>query len=536
MKKPFIIGITGSYGKTSCAYLVHEYFKSLDYDSSLMSSNKLCVGDIFLNTWSNEIRTPQELEYYLYKAQGSDFLIIEINENSLANGIYSQVNFDCKILVNFENGFNLHRPQNNYLNLKKDFMTDTSTITVVNKNSDCFEEFITPNTILFSTKENDKSLIYSKDKKVGLKQSNYKFVIDEKQYSLSGAWNITNYKNILTVIALLYSIDMLEIDYFLEEFLINCSALEGRGEAYNMHNRQVIIDRGNAKALKSFLTESEDSYQHNILSLLTAVGNIDIGDYNTLVDSGFVTLNKYNESNKEMRKHCLIFGGNLYMAYHKLKEFPLSHDSFTLALQELGYNPFLNFQEYSCDIDPYLVDELCRVTSMLGANEYEKSEAFYSTYWWRSIAAIKHCLTVHYDKFLKLFEDFMSLNNPDLTAACYYLKIVADYQRERYSQLANSVNDLPVKKFYLTLNNNVNPSEDQLTLESYKIFFDKDVEIFVSRKEALQHIVQDSQDNDVLFIAGRGDVKNYINNQTVEYFTDKEIINKIFQEGNAYEN
>ena len=50
MNNPFILGITGSYGKTSCAYTLHEYFKYLGYSSCLMSSTKLEIPNINNNS------------------------------------------------------------------------------------------------------------------------------------------------------------------------------------------------------------------------------------------------------------------------------------------------------------------------------------------------------------------------------------------------------------------------------------------------------------------------------------------------------
>jgi hypothetical protein len=66
-------------------------------------------------------------------------------------------------------------------------MQDENCITIVNENSDNYEEFITTSTILFSTKENDKCLIYPKNKRIKFKHSNLQFVVNEDLYEMTGA-------------------------------------------------------------------------------------------------------------------------------------------------------------------------------------------------------------------------------------------------------------------------------------------------------------------------------------------------------------
>ena len=39
-----IIGVTGSYGKTSCAYSIQNYIKLLGYECAVLSSHYLDTG------------------------------------------------------------------------------------------------------------------------------------------------------------------------------------------------------------------------------------------------------------------------------------------------------------------------------------------------------------------------------------------------------------------------------------------------------------------------------------------------------------
>lgn len=119
-------------------------------------------------------------------------------------------------------------------------------------------------------------------------------------------------------------------------------------------------------------------------------------------------------------------------------------------MDEIGYNPLLNFENSTIEVPEGLVDAIYRYAKLTSG----QSDAFIKNFWWRSISGLKTAFTVHYDKFLQLCESFKALNNKELTTACDYLKTVIDYERQQFSQLANSVNDLPVDKFYLTMTTN----------------------------------------------------------------------------------
>lgn len=530
MKQPFIIGITGSYGKTSCAYLLHKYFKYLDYSSGLLSSNKLELPENNLSVWNNHITTPEQMQYYIFQAKGCDFLIIEINEQSLANNIYDKVLFDCKVLVNFENNFNPHRRETNYLKLKKYFMQDANCTTIVNKNSDNYEEFITTSTILFSTKENDKCLIYPKNKKIKFKHSNFQFIVDEDLYEINGIWSLSEYKNILTTLSILYALDIVDVDSFLNDFLESCRNVEGCNERHVYNKRNIIIDRGNEKALHNLINDLEDAQDYKIKGLLSAVG-ISNELYDEITSQNdFISLNIYNEKNAEMRRNCFIFGGNLYKAYYKTDYWRDDDVTFQGAMDEIGYNPLLNYTNIEINIPEGLIEEMYRITTLLGRNEMEKSYGYVKNFWWREISAIKHCMIIHYEWFEELFNQFEALNNKELTEACAYLKKVAEYQIAWNKRLADEVNSLPIDKFYLTVNTSNNEDDDQLLLEGYKTFFTKDVEIFTSREEALSKMALESKENDILFIGGRGDSSMYNDRNSQKYKSDNEIMKQFLEE------
>ena len=534
MNNPFILGITGSYGKTSCAYTLHEYFKYLGYSSCLMSSTKLEIPNINNNSWHNEIKTYEALNYYLYQAQGSDFLIIEINEESLKNNIYKNITFDCKVLVNFENHYNQHRSKEQYLKLKTDFFNEGDCIKVINQEIDNYNDFNTENAIIFSTKENRLCDIYPKSKKLKFKNSSCQLIVGDEKVKINSYLNNRGYSNLITVIATLYALDMFDNDSFVQDFFLQNPTTKGRYEMHEYGKKNVIIDSGNTRSLIDFMEETEDIDNYNVKSLISIAGGLSDDFYDSMVAKGFVSLNKYLVTDPIVRKHCLTFGGNLYNACHGLSKLP-DKVAYQEVVAEIGEEFFLDFTQIKLDLPSNFVQEMIDMTVMLGTDDLTRNPKYCQNFWWRSIPVFKGYFTINYDKFIKIYNELKSIGDANLTSSCEYVKEMIDYTVSQYRQFGDAMKNTNVKKIYLTMNNS-NEWGNELELRMYKTFFRQEVEIYNSRQKALEAIVENSEDNDILYIAGRGDRNLYKESNGKRYnFTDSEYIDKLFKKGNNYE-
>lgn len=527
MNKLYIIGITGSYGKTSCAYTLHSYFKYLGYESCLMSSTKLDFPSIKNINWSNQLKQEKSADYYVYQARGADFLIIEIHEESLKKGLYNNVEFDCKVLVNFEEGFNIHREQKQYGQLKKDFFNTGSCIRVINKNIENFKDFNTKDAIIFSTKEHDECFVYPLSNNLKFKKSAYTMMVGAEKVELKSYLNKNGYQNILTSAAILYALNMYDKDSFIDDFLSNNFMTPGRYELKTYSkNRNVVIDSGNARSLINFVKETEDLENYNVKSLISVAGGITDTLYQDLISDGFVSLNKYLIDDPVVRYHCLIFGGNMYNGYHKLAMFP---DKFVYneVLEEVGKDKFLDLSNNTLQFPENLAQEMINITIMLGTDDLTCNPKYCQNFWWRSIPVFKGYFTINYDKFLVIYNTLKQLNNKQLTESCEYVKEMIDYTRSQYSKLGESLKDINISRIYLTMNNS-NEYSNMLELEMYKVFFKQDVSIYSDRRDALTAMAKDSSENDVLYIAGRGDRNAYkLNNSSYVEFTDSQYIEEL---------
>ena len=130
-----IIGITGSRGKSTTAYFIHNYLKKMGYKSSLYSS-------IMIDSPKSRFKNQEAMENPLYDDDmlldaikssvnnDCDFLVLEVNERAISKGIVNDIEFDVRLLTNVI-------PDDNsifgdYIKLKKSFIeTSDNSIKIV---------------------------------------------------------------------------------------------------------------------------------------------------------------------------------------------------------------------------------------------------------------------------------------------------------------------------------------------------------------------------------------------------------------------
>ena len=105
VKEPIIIGITGSRGKSSVAYMLHNFLKNLGYKSILYSSIEI-DSELSYVKKKFAVDNPIKSKAVLLNAveqcmdQNADFLILEVNERAIKLGIIDDVEFDIRVLTN----------------------------------------------------------------------------------------------------------------------------------------------------------------------------------------------------------------------------------------------------------------------------------------------------------------------------------------------------------------------------------------------------------------------------------------------------
>lgn len=123
-----IIGITGSNGKTSVAVLLYGYLKNMNKRCVLFSSGGIVLEGSNYNE-EKEVDVPIfSYTSVIHAIDGAlktkaEYLIIEVNEKALQEGLLDEVPFDIRVITNIVPKHNtLSYTEEEYINLKKSFI------------------------------------------------------------------------------------------------------------------------------------------------------------------------------------------------------------------------------------------------------------------------------------------------------------------------------------------------------------------------------------------------------------------------------
>ena len=286
-----IIGITGSRGKSTVAYIVHEYLKQIGKRSVLYSSlgvdspssiiKKDEAIDIAVSSTESLLSIIEETEKY-----EADYLILEINESTIE--LVKDMEFDVKVLTNFNPKHNDEQYTiEEYKELKQSFFKDDDkSIQVMGIGSmmskDDYFEFMNLNKgpkVTFGSKHICEVR--------GIDYSSINFLLHELVSSIDGlsmdvlingenkhfrtntilCHNALNY---VTSMATLYAVDEFNENKFnkcIEEMMI-----PGREEVLKVNGRTIVIGMFLNPALENFENYKKNKEIEKIKVLTGSIG------------------------------------------------------------------------------------------------------------------------------------------------------------------------------------------------------------------------------------------------------------------------
>lgn len=554
MSKPYIIGVTGTYGKSSCAYLLYKYFKSLDYSTCLLSSIRID----FPIEWEDKpfehvISSAAELWEYLQSAydEEADFVILECNAQAIINHVFDTVEFDCKILTTFYNNVEMHMDPQQYLNAKVSFMNDLC-LKVINCDVDDYESFYKDNnTFLYGIGiDNPVGYIspiipmpdlYPILKVGGYTQSycRYNLQGDELEF-YTDLPTFTNLYNILTCVAALHAIHMYDDDSFTQQFVTyEDDTIPGRCELIDYNGAKIIIDSNNSE----FLARAINDYQKYLMAKneyynikgeefqsweplqFKGIFNI-IGGLNTVVkeelknDKNFNFINPTMNMNRDQYREFIC---NLWAMCHHTNSVPdgVLYD----AGRDLSSYLICDFtnDDYFTEEELQLIETRLEHTWNL---VYLDAIAPFNCNYWNSIVIHNACYSLYYDLFTRISEHFKSFNNEQLTYACNYVNDIVTAKITAYGRSVERINAYTqyFNKLYVTSNN---PSSEGMNFEFVMTARALNTKTYqnINRTETIYTILNEAQSGDLILITGRGNRKSLYKGEWInEYISDKEII------------
>jgi len=258
-----VIGMTGSRGKSTIAYLVHEYLKFKGKKSILYSSLGVDSPTSYKAYAPVEtaIQSEETILEFLEEAlqYNSDYLVLEVNETTIDKGLVDNFPFDVRALTGIIPGHSMLYDVNYYINLKKSFLRASDSSKLVfgltrGTTKEMMDELLTisPNEkVLFGSNH----VIQTR----GYNVSDFDFILkNERNYfkslkgldmeiSAEGVSHELNSKlilpfhteNILCVLSILKACDELDIETF-KAFLAN-AVVPGREEVISFNERTIIL-------------------------------------------------------------------------------------------------------------------------------------------------------------------------------------------------------------------------------------------------------------------------------------------------------
>lgn len=245
---PYIVGITGTNGKTTTTSLVYEIFKKSNKDVYKVGN----IGNPIIDT----------VEY----ANENSVLIAELSSFQLESISYFRPNISV-ILNITEDHLNRHKTMQNYINAKFNIFKNQTKDDFVILNYDDFnlkklESKINSNVIYFSTKEKLDKGIYLEEDNIIINLDKKINVINKNKLSLKGEHNIQNAMASI-LISYIYGIDISDIKYVLENFL----GVSHRQELVREFNGIKFINDSKATNPDSTI-KALNSYDENIVLIL----------------------------------------------------------------------------------------------------------------------------------------------------------------------------------------------------------------------------------------------------------------------------
>lgn len=284
-----IIGITGSKGKSTVCYLLHNALKLQGKKSVLYSSIEIDseLSYVMKGAIENPLKNKEMLLNAVNEAieNDADYLILEVNERAINNHIVDDLDFDLKVVTNImakHNNF-LYK---NYEEIKKSFLLDNNAantkllLGVTNPETvDLYNRL--DNKIVFTTEfymdhYNIKQVDYL------LKPNNNVFdslnglnfdIYDRKNNKTNIQSNLFMTYNALNI-GLVYSILNELNEYNKDKFneLINNIIIPGRNETFKFNNKTIIISYGLDPELANIKEYKNKGLCNNIIVVTGASG------------------------------------------------------------------------------------------------------------------------------------------------------------------------------------------------------------------------------------------------------------------------
>lgn len=227
-KKLFIIGVTGTDGKTTTTSLIHHILKSADKKVAMVTTIGAVINNKTYDTGFH-VTTPSSfsLQKYIKKAldQKVEYLVLEITSHALDQHRAYGINFDIGVLTNITHEhLDYHKTYENYLKAKAKLF-QKAPVAILNKDDQSFEK-------ISKLIPNKRIIAYSLSKEAEFNLKKFPF-----KTKLSGDYNL---QNCLAAIAATKQLGI--SDQIIKKALLTFNPPSGRQNIIYNKSFKVIVD------------------------------------------------------------------------------------------------------------------------------------------------------------------------------------------------------------------------------------------------------------------------------------------------------
>lgn len=261
-----IIGITGTNGKTTTAYLIYEALNMLNIKCAYIGT----IG-FYLDKKIKDLNntTPGNLEIFSYIKKAYDenykYIVMEVSSIALKQGRCDFIDFSYSFFTNLtEDHLDYHKNMRNYLNSKKIlFKKLTRGIGIINNDSNYANKFKINNYITYGFKNSDY--------KISNIKNNIIVNGDVYRTNLIGKHNVYNMSCVIILLKLL-NISENKIKMITKKLL----APPGRLEQIKYKTNCIFVDYAHTPdAVLNALNSVKNINHNNIITILGCGGNRD---------------------------------------------------------------------------------------------------------------------------------------------------------------------------------------------------------------------------------------------------------------------
>ena len=272
-----IIGITGTNGKTTSAYLLSELLNRSGNNSAYLGTIGFYSGMermTLLNNTTPDICDLYELLLDAYE-ENCQYVVLEVSSQGLSYGRLEGVPFDCAIFTNLtQDHLDYHKTMENYALAKQKLFEylPRNGLSIINDDDAYKEYYLLPknHNITYGFDGGDYRILdFNLNLSGTVFRYEYKETISEIKTNLIGKYNIYN---LLTALIVLEQLKI-KID---RSFLSQLESPGGRMEMVNYHNNLIIIDYAHTPdAMEKIIGTVKEATKGNIYVVFGCTGSRD---------------------------------------------------------------------------------------------------------------------------------------------------------------------------------------------------------------------------------------------------------------------